>query len=298
VPVRYQQILKQTYFAEQYSEERTRSYLDNLNLLYVAFTRAEQGLIVTAPHPSIRGTKGTVSGLLYNSIQNNEALKVNWNEQTSIYKSCEWTIKTEDKKQIANAIQLSEYYSSLWRDKLVIRQSGSNYFEKVESDAREKIIYGIHMHTVLSRMKYEDELPAMMDSIVLEGLITNEEKAEIHKSLKEILQMTQVADWFSRSWDVKTEVPILLPGGGENRLDRLIYKGKKAIVIDFKTGEAKRDDNEQVLEYIEILRMMNFIDVQGYLLYLRDKEVVEVKAGGKQRAIKKTVDKDQLSLGL
>jgi ATP-dependent helicase/nuclease subunit A len=78
----------------------------------------------------------------------------------------------------------------------------------------------------------------------------------------------------------------------------LIYKGKKAIVIDFKTGEAKRDDNEQVLEYIGILRMMNFVDVQGYLLYLRDKEVVEVKPGGKQKTVKKTADKDQLSLGL
>lgn len=298
VPVRYQQILKQTYFAEQYGEERTRSYLDNLNLLYVALTRAEQGLIITAPHPGIRGTKATIAALLYNSIQNSEALKVNWNEQTSVYKSCEWTIKTEDKKQSANAIQLSEYYSSLWRDKLVIRQSGSDYFEQLESDARDKAVYGVYMRSVLSRMRYEDELPVMMDRIVLEGLITNEEKAEIYNSLKEILQMTQVADWFSRAWEVKTEVPILLPGGGESKLDRLIYNGKKAIVIDFKTGEAQRDDNEQVLEYIEILRRMNFTDVQGYLLYLRDKEVVEVKAGGRQKVVKKTVDKDQLSLGL
>jgi hypothetical protein len=42
---------------------------------------------------------------------------------------------------------------------------------------------------------------------------------------------------------------------------------------------------------------MNFIDVRGFLLYLRPKEVVEVKEGGRQKATRKLKDKDQMSLG-
>jgi ATP-dependent helicase/nuclease subunit A len=119
----------------------------------------------------------------------------------------------------------------------------------------------------------------------------------LYGELSALLAISEVGLWFSRQWKVQTEVPILLPGGGESRLDRLIWKDKKAIVIDFKTGEQKKDDSKQVLAYIETLRQMNFLDVTGYLLYLRDKQVVEVKAGGKQKVVKKIADKDQISLG-
>lgn len=34
-----------------------------------------------------------------------------------------------------------------------------------------------------------------------------------------------------------------------------------------------------------------------FLLYIRDKEVVEVKPGGKSKLLKKVADRDQLSLG-
>jgi ATP-dependent helicase/nuclease subunit A len=296
VPVRYQQSLKQTFFADQYNEERTRSYVDNLNLLYVAFTRAEFGLIVTAPHPDVRGAKGTAAALLYNSIQNNLTLKANWDDASSILSSGEWIIKKDSVKDSTESLHLREYYSSSWRDKLVIKQSGATFFES-SSDARQKINYGIHMHTVLSRMDYADDLEDTLERITLEGLITQSEKPGILKAIKELLLVPHVSEWFSRAWDVKTEVPILLPGGKENRLDRLIYKNKKAIVIDFKTGEARRDDNEQVLEYIDILRAMNFTEVQGYLFYIREREVVEVKTGSKPKAMKKVADRDQLSLG-
>jgi ATP-dependent helicase/nuclease subunit A len=297
VPVKYQQSLKQTYFAEQYNEERTRSFLDNLNLLYVAFTRAEYGLVVTAPHPSVKATKGTVAALLYNSIQNNLTLKSFWNDAASVLKSGDWIAKNTEAKQHDNAVQLNEYYSSSWREKLVIKQTGSTFFQDADLEVREKINYGIHMHAVLSRMKYGDDLANTIEKISLEGLITQAEAPGITKALKELLLIPHVSEWFSKTWEVKTEVPILLPGGKENRLDRLIYKNKKAIVIDFKTGEAKRNDNEQVLEYMDILRQMNFTEVQGFLLYIRDKEVVEVKPGGKSKLLKKVADRDQLSLG-
>ena len=40
VPVRYSRALADTYFAEDFYWEKSSSYLDNLNLLYVAMTRA------------------------------------------------------------------------------------------------------------------------------------------------------------------------------------------------------------------------------------------------------------------
>jgi hypothetical protein len=224
-------------------------------------------------------------------------LKGNWNETDAVWKSGDWNISASEKKVAAPSLSLQEYLSSSWRDKLVIRQSGTTYFDSADREKFEKITYGIHMHTVLSRMKYADEIESMLDQIIFEGMINEEERGVLRDQLTALLNIPEVGHWFSRSWKVETEVPILLPGGGESRLDRLIHQGKKAIVIDFKTGEKKKNDNQQVLQYIDILRQMNFPEVEGYLLYLRDRAVVEVKAGGKQRVVEKKKDRDQLSLG-
>jgi ATP-dependent helicase/nuclease subunit A len=298
LPVKYSKTLEQSYFAEYYTEEHTRSYLDNLNLLYVAFTRAEHGLIVTAPHPEVRGLKSSVSGLLFQAIQEADGLTANWQEEEAVLKSGEW-IMSESEPDISSlgSLQLQEYLSSSWRDKLVIRQSGATYFEEVDTDQRDKINYGIHMHTVLSRMKYADEIEYTLEKIIFEGLIIDQDKASLKDQLVQLLSIPQVSSWFTRDWKVQTEVPILLPEGEEARIDRLIHRDKKAIVIDFKTGVPKKRDTQQVLEYVDILRQMNFVDVDGYLLYLRDNEVVEVKVEGKQKTIRKLKDKDQLSLG-
>jgi hypothetical protein len=103
-----------------------------------------------------------------------------------------------------------------------------------------------------------------------------------------------VASWFTPEWHVRTEVPILLPEGTENRIDRLLTKDKKAIVIDFKTGAPLKSDQRQVVSYIDILRRMNFTDIEGYLLYIKDNQVVSVTAD----KIKVTRKKDENQLGL
>lgn len=296
LPVKYGKILEQTYFADEYKKEFTKTYLDNLNLLYVAFTRAEQGLLVTAPHPEVR-SKGTVANLLFNAIQGSEDLTKKWDEANAVFKSGDWNVTPSEHANSSDSLSLKHYVSTLWREKLVIRQTGSNFFEQTD-EARAKINYGIQMHAVLSRMKYADELEATLKQILLEGLITETEVGSTRTQLQTLLSLSEVASWFSREWKVQTEVPIILPGGDESRLDRLIYKDKRAVVIDFKTGEFRKGDNQQVLAYQETLRKMNFTDVRGYLLYLRTSQLVEVRGTEKEKVVKKVKDKDQLSLGL
>jgi hypothetical protein len=85
----------------------------------------------------------------------------------------------------------------------------------------------------------------------------------------------QVADWFSKNWEVRNEAHSLLPGGIEYRIDRLLLKGKQAIIIDFKTGKQKKEDHKQIGEYCLMLNQMGF-NSQGFLLYLADGDVVHV----------------------
>jgi ATP-dependent exoDNAse (exonuclease V) beta subunit len=148
---------------------------------------------------------------------------------------------------------------------------------------------------VLSRIKYRDELDDAILNMEKEGIITDEERPVIHTLITELLGNEVVANWFSNAWEVRTEVPILLPGEGDNRIDRLLTNDKKAVVVDFKTGEPARTDQQQVVSYMDTLRKMNFVDVEGYLLYIKTGEVVSVPAGKKSKV--KGVD-GQLGLGI
>ena len=296
LPVKYSSKLAETYFHEAYHEERTRTYLDNLNLLYVAFTRAELGMIITAPPPGKTKAGGTVARWLHQSIKQNENLMTCWNEASQEFVRGDWhRVPAEPKEKFTEGIQLQSYPSSRWRDKLVIRQAGTTFFECIKSDQRNKINYGIHLHAVLSRIQFAGEIPLTLEKLVQDGLILTEEKSIIQQQLDELMAHPLVGPWFSSGWKVRTEASILLPGGVWSRIDRLITKDGKAIVIDFKTGEKSKADQKQVSEYIQILQKMNFIEVEGYLLYTHDQEVISVSEG-KMKVVKKKNER-QLGLG-
>ena len=197
-------------------------------------------------------------------------------------------------QSLVEAIHLQNYPAFAWRDKLVIKQTAKSFFDPEVAEKTEKLTAGIHLHTVLSRIHYAHDVDIIMNQIVSEGLITLDEKNPLLLQLNEILSLPQVSPWFSPEWEVRTEVPILLPNGAENRIDRLLTQGKKAIVIDFKTGEILKADQTQVLAYMDILRKMNFIDVEGYLLYIRHKQIVTV-SNGKVKVSKKK-DENQTAL--
>jgi ATP-dependent helicase/nuclease subunit A len=298
VPIEYSSKINESHFASFYQEELMRSYLDNLNLLYVAFTRAEHALFVTAPYFKSYGTGGSqaysVARILFESINTDKDLKKNWNEETLTWKGGDLTLITDETKVQADPLHLKVYPVSRWRDKLVIKRQSISYFEDT-AEQQERVKHGIHMHAVLSRIQYTDEIPETLKAIVQEGLITEDEQAALSEQLNELLTNTVIKDWFSKTWTVKTEVPIILPDGDENRIDRLMIKDKKAIVVDFKTGAHSKNDIAQVKAYVNILHQMNFTEVEGYILYLKDREVINVN-DLKLKSSKKKEDKDQLGL--
>lgn len=293
MPIKYSSKLKETVFADAYQQEHSRALLDNLNLLYVAFTRAESGMIVLATSGKSGPTKNTVSRLVYDALLADPELLQNWNAGAMEYSIGE--IKTEKRVETSGVApdEMTAYGVGHWRDALIIRQSGASFF-KPESEARTKINYGIHLHTVLSRIKYHKDWEDALQSLVQEGYLQSEECKDMSVHLEKLMQHPVVNLWFSEEWTVKTEVPILLPGGAENRIDRLLIKDKKAIVIDYKTGDKSSSDQQQVKAYIDILKKMGFIEVEGYLLYLRDMDVVAVH----KLSAKVTKAKDDKQLGL
>jgi ATP-dependent helicase/nuclease subunit A len=297
IPVKYSPVLAKTFFKDFYQEEFIRTYLDNLNLLYVAMTRAETGLIAIAPDPEKGPAKKSVTNLLYRSITQSSELQASYDPVKKIFETGRiGVVKQPENNEPENTLTLRSYSVADWREKLVIRQQAYGFFDQTLDPKREKINYGIHIHEVLSRITTADEIPSELEKLVFEGVLSVGEKDPLAAELNSLLSDERIQSWFRKGWEVKTEVPIILPGGTENRIDRLMVHDKKAVIVDFKTGTPTKADQKQVLEYMDILRKMNYLEVEGYLLYTRTGEVVSVMP--QKTKVVKRKDDSQLDLGL
>ncbi|MEQ8359524.1 MAG: UvrD-helicase domain-containing protein [Cytophagales bacterium] len=277
--VRYSSGLENTYFEEAYKNELSKAYVDNLNLLYVAFTRAEEGLFAFAAVPRANLKKpGTAGDLVYDSIRNSPALAPHLKENCLELGTLE-LLHSGTRGATYQATSLSHYASYDWRQKLVIKREGVEFFEESVSDKRASINYGILMHRLLAHIKYKAEAEGVLDQLHIENLFTEEEREVLSVALKKMLAHEVVSGWFNPAWEVRTEVPVLIPGGRQSRIDRVMIGKKETVIVDYKTGAKKEQDRRQVEGYAGLLTQMGYPNVKGYLLYLEDLEVVEVLAG-------------------
>ncbi|NJN42897.1 MAG: hypothetical protein HC811_12370 [Flammeovirgaceae bacterium] len=188
LPINYSSTLEDTFFQSYYKDEQVRTYVDNLNLLYVALTRAEEGLFLTAPKDSRKEKKtNTISQLLQATIAGDVTLSSGWNVNGMHWETGE-KIFTKPKR-ISNEdtlVTLSAYRVTDWRQKMVIRQSGKTFFDQDEDVAQQKRLEGIHMHLILSKIHTADDLDSSLEKMFFDGIIQEDDKISIKKKLESL----------------------------------------------------------------------------------------------------------------
>ena len=85
---------------------------------------------------------------------------------------------------------------------------------------------------------------------------------------------------FDREMEVWKELPAQKRGQmprRELRPDRVMVRDGKAVVLDFKFGKHNHEKySRQVEKYMDLLRQMDYTDVEGYLWYGLDGELVKI----------------------
>jgi ATP-dependent exoDNAse (exonuclease V) beta subunit len=266
VPVKYGKELLKTIFADDYRQEKYSVYLDNINLLYVALTRAKDVLYMfSVDNPR---SENTVAGVLKNAVTSIPDNKKDGNLVLNIHYSDEYKVfeygeipqnicESADKKNfLASTYTVSEKMESL-----KLKLHGENYFSSESQALRKKINYGKLMHEVFEGINTTDDIHAAIRRLVLEGKLADDESAEIEKRVHATVSMPQVADWFSPGNKVMNEAGILLPKGVTRRPDRVIFKNGRTTIIDFKFGEENPHYVEQVKQYRNLLVDMGYSDI-------------------------------------
>lgn len=256
IPLKYVANLANTYWAADYYQERLKAYLDNLNLLYVAFTRPVDVLIGFGNKPKKPQELKYAYDLVYNQLSGLPG----FDESKGIYQN-EGIAPAKNRHVGTVEYGLQHYQASSWRSKVSVQIKGSAALN--EAVFVEATQHGTRIHDMLSKIKYKTDLERFADV---------PERVELTR----VVEAPEVCDWFDESWEVATEVPILLPGGDFKRIDRINRKAQETVVIDFKTGAKRKKDEHQVREYVRLLQEMNYPQVHGYLVYLSDLSVTKV----------------------
>ncbi|MCC8155306.1 MAG: UvrD-helicase domain-containing protein [Tannerellaceae bacterium] len=290
VPVRYGQTMGKTIFARDYYEEKLHAYIDNLNTLYVALTRAKEELILFAPRPRKLNEKSgacekvnCTSELLWSSLLTAEKetlereplvdLPGYFDREEGVFCMGDWwkTPRTPVKKNRTDEIIMDHFVSISPDERLHLKLNGKGFFF---DDPRRK--YGALMHQVLSLIKTRRDIAPAVERYRIEGFINHKEAIQLCFKLEELLEKAEVREWFSDKNIILNEVDILFDKGMSRRPDRILISGKQVSVIDYKFGEQKENKyRKQVRKYMDLIYRMGYRDIKGYIWYV---ELGEIEA--------------------
>ncbi len=266
LPLAFTRQLEQTIFAEDYFRESYRQYVDNLNLLYVAFTRAQEALFVfckscendrlkTVSDLTARviGTENYTSGILQDRVSSRVEKPTELFEQEMV---------TFD--DMSGRVKIS------FQGEMLIDPTVNKPYRPLNE--------GKILHEIFNLIRRQEDIITAVTRLHLEGKVASGEKDWYIRFIQDAINDTQVTSWFTGDWIIINEAEIILPKGVIKRPDRVMTQENHTLVIDYKFGGNIDNAHEyQVREYARLLQGYGIYECGGLFM------VCEIKKGNQMR---------------
>ncbi len=250
--------LENTVFDIYFRNEELNTIVDNLNLLYVAFTRPETVLKVFFNTE----TKSNYSSKWIQSFVEAHG------EKNVFEKGILTTSLPKAHKEIVNTYKIS-------KSETLQKENPNFIFSRLalSSSTNSKQIQGEIIHDILQHIHTKTDIERVIRQ---QNFLSPENTKIIHDFFDTGFKNESFKDWFSDNWTVYNEYELVNDAGQIIRPDRLLINNNQAIVIDFKTGEAHPHYYEQVKTYTTTIKQLGFEIVNGYLIYLSPFKIEQV----------------------
>ncbi|MCD6354586.1 MAG: UvrD-helicase domain-containing protein [Prolixibacteraceae bacterium] len=282
LPVKAETALASTLFKEDFYTEKISYFIDTLNLIYVAFTRAKSILVVHCKNPEEPkkkkedGPGKSVNNLLKNALENlsKTAIFENcWNDDKTVFQIGEFAGFASG-EVLSKSIKITDYRFSDFGNRMRLRMNSEDFLDNhKEGNVKNR---GKLIHEILSYVATENDILPACEKAFREGLINESELKEIEPEMVRSFTNKNVRDWFSGHYEVVNERS-LIASDEILRPDRIMISGNEAIVVDYKTGGKKLAKyNKQVKKYAATLKESGYEKVTGFLWYIYFDEVEKV----------------------
>ncbi len=292
VPVDYSSKMIGSIYENDYLNEHLQLTVDNLNLLYVAFTRACKNLFVTGKRKAKSSRSYLIESVLPELSLEHSLLEGIDDESTDLFFSY-GKLDTEVKQTNTNSDNIFLQTPLLlpiglesYRSNTEFRQSNKS-MEFIADDEEETaqqgyIKMGSILHHVFSTIRTTADISSALLQLEQEGVLYDEDitAAKVTSLLRKRLEDPRVSNWFSDKWTLYNECKILFTDDDgklvERRPDRVMSDGERTIIVDFKFGHSRPEYQQQVREYMQLVHQMGHQHVEGYLWYVYSNKIEEV----------------------
>lgn len=307
--------VKNSDFKCFYDKELKQMTIDELNSLYVAFTRAKENMFIWSKEPSKNSSEPNAF-MLINKFIDDCQVPVEGSEKNRVveFGQLEYCANEEDGKEKRIVNPFSEDLKPQKVDVMIEQNNlldlqfcqskkAANFLfeakdpndiseeEKKQAQQNHYIETGVLMHQMMSLINRAEDVDRAYQQMVYDGLIAEGDSQflSLKRELKEqIATDKMVKSWFDGTYENFNEKTILLEVKEDSskanierktkRADRVMVNKDKAIVVDYKFGNHDEAYNVQVQEYMEIIEKLLGLPTEGYLWYVYTNEVFPVPA--------------------
>lgn len=250
-----QSALSGSSFESLAEEERIMTDIDNVNVMYVAHTRAGDALYIITGNPaSSRGNYAKFLGNYIRSQQEEEqALQKEYLFGDSL---CHKAARAKEKE---SQYTISQLYSSDFtlQSKQLLAVSDRSYKQEL----------GVFIHDFLSKIETFPQSEKELAEII-EKVDNVADRQILRSVLLKIMNDVSLQPYFAPGVEVMNETTIMNCDGQLRRPDRIVFLDDEVMVIDYKTGKEDETYQQQLDEYCDLLRQMGYHNVQSMLLYV------------------------------
>ncbi len=213
--------LDNTPVAEQYTEEKNRTLVENLNLLYVAFTRPIQRLYVIAKKEKKWEGGSLISNWMHDFLDQ-PARVPSWSdlENRYIVAECAGSCYHVHRKSNAERYVMRDIISADSTDRLRLRRMADRVFDVETFEPRHDRLQKLRY--LLTRIKTFGDLSNQVQSLVREGIWTEAEGENIGQQASRIVEQGNLKTLYYCENKVQINREMLIPGGKMLHVDRLV----------------------------------------------------------------------------
>lgn len=242
-------------------EEAHLSLLDDLDILYVAFTRPEQRLYASV------------------DVKNAGPFAKALREHLALVPEVPWIsgerqrAKRDGEEADGSGFALSAA-QGIGQRNLAIRREAPVEWDPADPDPYRS--QGRAVHAILARVKTVEDLSK---AVQMERDVWGADAlaaTTIETQLRELISRPELAPFYGPGLSVRTEATLIQADGNAVRPDRIVRDAHGQRILDIKTGVPIEGHERQVRGYVDLLRSIDGGEVSGHLLYLRDGTIVPV----------------------
>lgn len=248
-----------------YNQKKQEELLDNVNVLYVALTRAEEQLyIISNMNLSKKGEipKNNMATFFINYLEKFSDFNVDKFE----YEFGN-TIKLSPKSEVIEKpmnIELVAETLNLKNIKIAQREAlmwGTRQQEAIE--------YGNVLHEILSFIKIKNDVPFAIQKAIENGLITVNQEEIVKQTIEEIVNHHDLEIYFSEGNRILNEQTIIQKEGQIVKPDRMVLtKSNEVLLLDYKTGVHNQKYQLQLEGYQNAIEKMGYRVSKKALIYI------------------------------